>query len=210
LTMVTAGIRRLGTQRARPAGPRGGDTPWEQGEAQTLLVKAVHDADWHAARQALHERRRTLLVVARLLRPRSAWPNARRRPSRRNGWICVRVLSGNRSKSAGGVPLGPPAGAARAGLQAAARVTWQAHATRWPCTCVGAAGGQGSDGEASGLPVWLSGVGGTGHGLRARVTPGSDAALLCSVQGSATGIANGLGGGVIPGPFAHSQVAQQT
>jgi hypothetical protein len=42
-------------------------TPGEQGEAHALLVGAVHDADWHAARQALDERMRKLLVVYRML-----------------------------------------------------------------------------------------------------------------------------------------------
>jgi hypothetical protein len=44
-----------------------GKPPGEQGEAHALLVKAVSDADWHAARQALDERMRTLPVVDRLL-----------------------------------------------------------------------------------------------------------------------------------------------
>ena len=42
-------------------------TPEEQGEAQALLVKAVSDPDWQAARQALDELLRKLLVVHRLL-----------------------------------------------------------------------------------------------------------------------------------------------
>jgi hypothetical protein len=37
-------------------------TPGEQGEAHALLVKAVSDADWQAARQALDELMRKLLV----------------------------------------------------------------------------------------------------------------------------------------------------
>jgi hypothetical protein len=65
--LVTAGICRLGHAEGRPAGLRGGETPGEQGEAHALLVKAVHDADWHAARQALDELMRKLLVVHRLL-----------------------------------------------------------------------------------------------------------------------------------------------
>jgi hypothetical protein len=42
-------------------------TPEEHGEAHALLVKAVSDPDWQAARQALEELMRKLLVVHRLL-----------------------------------------------------------------------------------------------------------------------------------------------
>jgi hypothetical protein len=42
-------------------------TPEEQGEAHALLVKAVSDPDERAARQALDELMRKLLVVHRLL-----------------------------------------------------------------------------------------------------------------------------------------------
>jgi uncharacterized protein YgbK (DUF1537 family) len=42
-------------------------TPGEQGEAHALLVRAVSDPDWQAARQALDELVRKLLVVHRLL-----------------------------------------------------------------------------------------------------------------------------------------------
>jgi hypothetical protein len=42
-------------------------TPEEHGEAHALLVKAVSDPDWQAARQALDELVRKLLVVDRLL-----------------------------------------------------------------------------------------------------------------------------------------------
>jgi hypothetical protein len=42
-------------------------TPEEQGEAHALLVKAVSDPDWQAARQALDDLMRKLLVVHRLL-----------------------------------------------------------------------------------------------------------------------------------------------
>jgi hypothetical protein len=42
-------------------------TPEEHGEAHALLVKAVSDPDWQAARQALDELVRKLLVVHRLL-----------------------------------------------------------------------------------------------------------------------------------------------
>ena len=42
-------------------------TPEEHGEAHALLVKAVSAPDWQAARQALDELMRKLLVVHRLL-----------------------------------------------------------------------------------------------------------------------------------------------
>jgi hypothetical protein len=42
-------------------------TPEEQGEAHALLVRAVSDPDWHAAREALDALMRKLLVVHRLL-----------------------------------------------------------------------------------------------------------------------------------------------
>jgi hypothetical protein len=42
-------------------------TPEEHGEAHALLVKAVSHPDWQAARQALDELLRKLLVVNRLL-----------------------------------------------------------------------------------------------------------------------------------------------
>jgi hypothetical protein len=42
-------------------------TPEEHGEAHALLVKAASDPDWQAARQALDDLMRKLLVVHRLL-----------------------------------------------------------------------------------------------------------------------------------------------
>jgi hypothetical protein len=54
------------TNEARMAGARR-MTPEEQGEAHALLVKAVNDPDWPAAREALEELMRKLLVVYRLL-----------------------------------------------------------------------------------------------------------------------------------------------
>jgi hypothetical protein len=42
-------------------------TPEEHGQAHALLVEAVSDPDWQAARQALEELMRKLLVVHRLL-----------------------------------------------------------------------------------------------------------------------------------------------
>jgi hypothetical protein len=53
-------------EEARMADPRR-MTPEEHGEAHALLVKAVSDPDWQAARQALEELMRKLLVVDRLL-----------------------------------------------------------------------------------------------------------------------------------------------
>jgi hypothetical protein len=96
----------------------------EHGEAHALLVKAVSDPDWQAARQALEELMRKLLVVHRLLEAEERLTSASRQPTRRNGCRCPSVPSGTGPTSAGGVPLGPPAGAARARLRAAARVTW--------------------------------------------------------------------------------------
>jgi CheY-like chemotaxis protein len=54
------------TNEATMAGTRR-MTPEEHGEAHALLVKAVSDPDWQAARQALDELMRKLLVVHRLL-----------------------------------------------------------------------------------------------------------------------------------------------
>jgi hypothetical protein len=54
------------TNEARMADPRR-MTPEEQGEAHALLVTAVSDPDWQAARQALDELMRKLAVVHRLL-----------------------------------------------------------------------------------------------------------------------------------------------
>jgi hypothetical protein len=63
-------------------------TPEEHGEAHALLVTAVSDPDWQAARQALEELLRKLLVSTSCWRPRSASPTASHRPSRRNGCTC--------------------------------------------------------------------------------------------------------------------------
>jgi hypothetical protein len=54
------------TNEARMAGTRR-MTPEEHGEAHALLVKAASDPDWQAARQALDDLMRKLLVVHRLL-----------------------------------------------------------------------------------------------------------------------------------------------
>jgi hypothetical protein len=51
---------------ARMADPRR-MTPEDHGEAHALLVKAVSDPDWQAARQALDELMRKVAVVHRLL-----------------------------------------------------------------------------------------------------------------------------------------------
>jgi hypothetical protein len=54
------------TKDARMADPSR-MTPEEHGEAHALLVKAVSDPDWQAARQALDQLLRKLLVVHQLL-----------------------------------------------------------------------------------------------------------------------------------------------
>jgi hypothetical protein len=65
--LVTAGIRRLGHAEGTTSRPPRREAPGEQGEAHALLVKAVSDVDWQAARQPLDELMRKLLVVHRLL-----------------------------------------------------------------------------------------------------------------------------------------------
>jgi hypothetical protein len=121
-------------------------TPQEQGEAHALLVKAVSDPDRQAARQALDELMRKLLVVHRLLEAEERL--AKREPpaagQRRNqvavrvrshrGGYCVATEGGIRVRREG--PLAP-----RLAVRAGSR----------------------SDGEAFlGPPVWLCEVGGTG------------------------------------------------
>jgi hypothetical protein len=54
------------SNEARMADPRR-MTPEEHGEAHALLVKAVSEPDWQAARQALDDLMRKLLVLNRLL-----------------------------------------------------------------------------------------------------------------------------------------------
>jgi hypothetical protein len=103
----------------------------------------------------------------------------------------------------------PPGGPARSRLQAAAHVTWQAEATREPCARVSIERGQGPQrGEAFGPSFGCEGVGGTGHGLRAHVTPRSDEAVLFSVKGIARGDSERPRCQGIPGPFAHSRVSR--
>jgi hypothetical protein len=101
-------------------------TPEEHGEAHALLVRAVTDPNWQVASQALDDLMRKLIGGVGCWRPRSASPSASRGPSRRNGGSPASAALDSRSKSAGGFPLGPPAGAARSSLQAAARATWPA------------------------------------------------------------------------------------
>ena len=57
----------------------------ERGQAHTLLTRALTDPNWRTASQALDDLMRNLLVVHRLLRPRSASLIASHRPSRRHG-----------------------------------------------------------------------------------------------------------------------------
>jgi hypothetical protein len=68
---LTLGNRSYPPARARSGhdqqASEAGKTPGEQGEAHALLAKAVSDSDWQAARQALDELMRKLLVVYRLL-----------------------------------------------------------------------------------------------------------------------------------------------
>ena len=63
---VTEVISNDPTSEARMADARR-MTPEEQGEAHALLVRAVSDPGWPAARAALEELLRKLLVVHRLL-----------------------------------------------------------------------------------------------------------------------------------------------
>jgi hypothetical protein len=77
---VTARIRRLGHAEGTTSRPaRRGNPLGEQDGAHALLVKEVSDSDWQAARQALDELMRKLLVVYRLLRPEGRL--AKREPS---------------------------------------------------------------------------------------------------------------------------------
>jgi hypothetical protein len=63
---IIAVISNDPTNEARMADTRR-MTPEEQGEAHALLVKAVSDPDWQAARAALDDLMSKLLVVHRLL-----------------------------------------------------------------------------------------------------------------------------------------------
>jgi hypothetical protein len=63
---IIAVISNDPTNEARMADTRR-MTPEEQGEAHALLVKAVNDPDWQAARAALDDLMSKLLVVHRLL-----------------------------------------------------------------------------------------------------------------------------------------------
>jgi hypothetical protein len=91
-------------------------TPQEQGEAHTLLVEAVSDPDWQAARQALDELMRKLLVVHRLLEAEERLAPARA-ASRANvtaaGAQAFRLVP---VQECGRCPARPPAGAARSRL----------------------------------------------------------------------------------------------
>jgi hypothetical protein len=59
-------ISNVPTNEARMADPKR-MTPEEHGGAHALLVKAISDPDWQAARQALDDLMPKLLVVHRLL-----------------------------------------------------------------------------------------------------------------------------------------------
>jgi hypothetical protein len=66
--------------RGRMAYPRR-MTPEEHGEAHALLVKAVTDPDWQAAKEALDDLMGKLVVVRRLLEAEERLPQ---RAPRRN------------------------------------------------------------------------------------------------------------------------------
>ena len=97
------------TEGAAMADPRR-MTQEEQEQAHALLRRALSDPDWRAARQALDDLMRKLLVVHRLLEAEERLANRERRPSRCNGCRPASGRFGSRSKSAGGLPLGPPGG----------------------------------------------------------------------------------------------------
>jgi hypothetical protein len=130
-------------------------TPEEHGEAHALLVKGVSDRQ--AARQALDELLRKLLVVDRLLEAEERLAKGEHRPSRRNGRGAQASKLGDRSTRGGGVSLGPPGGS-RPLSYAGGRVRDLASG------CNKAAvnarkdrGSQGSDREALGPPAYQSG-----------------------------------------------------
>jgi hypothetical protein len=81
------------------------------------VVKAVTDPDRQAASQALDDLMRKLIVIHQLLEAEQRLPKRERGPTRCNGGRPTIARLGNRSKSAGGFPLGPPAGAARSNLR---------------------------------------------------------------------------------------------
>ena len=85
-------------------------TPEEQEQAHALLTRALSDPDWRTASQALDDLLRRLLVVHRLLEAEERLAKRERPPTRRNGYSPVSAPVGNRSKSAGGLPFGPPGG----------------------------------------------------------------------------------------------------
>ena len=60
-------------------------TPEEHGEAHALLVRAVTDPDWQAARQALDGLMDRLLGIRRLLEAEEHLPQREPQGSRRNG-----------------------------------------------------------------------------------------------------------------------------
>jgi hypothetical protein len=57
----------------------------ERKQAYALLTRALSDPNWRTASQALDDLMRKLLVVHRLLRPRSASPKGSDRPTGCNG-----------------------------------------------------------------------------------------------------------------------------
>jgi hypothetical protein len=83
---MTQRMIRVGAQVSLARGARMADprrmTPEEHGEAHALLVRAVTEADWQAASQALDDLMGKLLVVRRLLEAEERLPQ---RAPRRNG-----------------------------------------------------------------------------------------------------------------------------
>jgi hypothetical protein len=59
-------------------------TPAEHGQAHALLVRAVTDADWRTASQALDELMGKLLVLRRLLEAEERLPQREPGPTRRD------------------------------------------------------------------------------------------------------------------------------
>jgi hypothetical protein len=134
-------------------------TPEEQGEAHTLLVEAVSDPDWQAARQALDELMRKLLVVHRLLEAEERLAPARA-ASRAdvtaagaqalNSVTGPRVRAVSRSAPGGSRPLSLVGGRARDLVNRCNRVAVRARSYR--------GGSRVRRGRPPGPPVWLCGV----------------------------------------------------
>ena len=77
---------------------------WEQ--AHTLLTRALTEPTWRTASQALDDLLRNLLVVHRLLEAEEGLTDRESPTEPTSSPRCSSVNVGDRSKSAGGVPLG--------------------------------------------------------------------------------------------------------